>query len=443
MFPVGDLNLVVAGLATVAATVGYACKRKFNTGSIPHIHLAEPRNLSVETAQSSMENLEEKRTGDTKTHSKSPASSSLKRKRPQEDDLNPITANLEYPHNLANIYPVKRARTPTLDSRDTTDKHPTAESDDRSSRVSPKDISITNQRASSDESTAGSPRELPPTKEKNSGTADKIVTGNEVSQSTGDDQSSSAKSPKKAPATASEQVSELPSPPPSPQTVNTQIKAKDKSSPSPTRSNGFAAYAGTASPFASKTPIDKTSVPAWITSVNEDNYSPNGTGVDFLSPVPIAMKSREKHALTKAKATGKPIIEYVTGEENETVELELKGAKLFIKRGDKPFSGGMVGHFKLLAGKENTGKRLLFRREPLWKVSMNVWFNNTVHCSFDEEEHVIRIVLKETVESSDASQKDAPREVVVYALKPSRACSRRDFDEFANALISHPRNDVA
>ena len=31
MFPVGDFNFVVAGIATFAATVGYACKRQLGT----------------------------------------------------------------------------------------------------------------------------------------------------------------------------------------------------------------------------------------------------------------------------------------------------------------------------------------------------------------------------------------------------------------------------
>lgn len=48
----------------------------------------------------------------------------------------------------------------------------------------------------------------------------------------------------------------------------------------------------------------------------------------------------------------------LTGEENEDVELELKGAKLYIKRGDKPFSDGMLGHIKLLSNKSTLDERL-------------------------------------------------------------------------------------
>ena len=74
---------------------------------------------------------------------------------------------------------------------------------------------------------------------------------------------------------------------------------------------------------------------------------------------------------------------------------------------------------------------LVFRREPLWKVSMNIRVQPTVRCSYVAEENVLRIVLKEAIggsgnvgssaaESSDsqAGSGDATnQEVVVYALK--------------------------
>lgn len=37
---------------------------------------------------------------------------------------------------------------------------------------------------------------------------------------------------------------------------------------------------------------------------------------------------------------------------------ELKGAKLFVKRGDKEFSTGMLGHVKLLKDKTTGEERL-------------------------------------------------------------------------------------
>ena len=129
-----------------------------------------------------------------------------------------------------------------------------------------------------------------------------------------------------------------------------------------------------------------------------------------------------------------------------------------MKRGDKPFSDGLIGHIKLLSNRTTLDERicefhhpfffwvsptlisiyllvfylfLVFRREPLWKVSMNIRVHPTVRCSYVPEENVLRIVLKEaiggsgnvgslTAESSEsqAESGDAkPQEVVVYALK--------------------------
>lgn len=48
----------------------------------------------------------------------------------------------------------------------------------------------------------------------------------------------------------------------------------------------------------------------------------------------------------------------VTGEEGEDIELGLKGVKLYIKRGGKDFTNGMLGHIKLLVDKEKRHKRL-------------------------------------------------------------------------------------
>jgi hypothetical protein len=123
----------------------------------------------------------------------------------------------------------------------------------------------------------------------------------------------------------------------------------------------------------------------------------------------------------------------LTGEEDEDVELDLRGAKLFVKRGDNPFSDGMLGHIKLLSNKTTLDERLrepwkstawrvahcilVFRREPLWKVSMNIRMHSNVHCTFDEEENALRLVLKEFIEEVGVPKKDWRGEVVVYALK--------------------------
>lgn len=100
---------------------------------------------------------------------------------------------------------------------------------------------------------------------------------------------------------------------------------------------------------------------------------------------------------------------------------------------------------------------LVFRREPLWKVSMNVRVQPAVRCTFDSEDNVLRIVLKEAVEDSDGPAATRPQELVVYALKVRLAfspllqrlfadvfklqrgrVSKKEFKEFAEALVANP-----
>ena len=96
----------------------------------------------------------------------------------------------------------------------------------------------------------------------------------------------------------------------------------------------------------------------------------------------------------------------------------------------------MVGHLKLLSDRKTLKERLrtptlslpsyytkpdiylVFRREPLWQVSMNVKVNNGVRCTYEREENAIRLVLKEPAGGQlVSSSKDQQLEVVVYALK--------------------------
>ena len=62
--------------------------------------------------------------------------------------------------------------------------------------------------------------------------------------------------------------------------------------------------------------------------------------------------------------------------------------------------------------------RAVFRREPLWKVSMNVRVQSTVRCVFVPEENVLRLILKEEVEST-SEKENKKQELVIYALKVS------------------------
>ncbi|KAH9926989.1 uncharacterized protein B0H18DRAFT_1118729 [Fomitopsis serialis] len=124
----------------------------------------------------------------------------------------------------------------------------------------------------------------------------------------------------------------------------------------------------------------------------------------------------------------------VTGEEDEEVRAEVKGAKIFIKRGESDFGDGIFGHVKLLSHRETADERLIFRREPVWKVSMSVRLCPAVRCTFDEKEGVLRVVLKEVEECHRASPDKRRGNIVVYALKRGKA-TKREFADFALSVI--------
>ncbi|KZP17580.1 hypothetical protein FIBSPDRAFT_864760 [Athelia psychrophila] len=105
-----------------------------------------------------------------------------------------------------------------------------------------------------------------------------------------------------------------------------------------------------------------------------------------------------------------------------------------ILRGNKAFTGGMPGHIKRLAHSERADQRLLFRREPLGKVSMNVPMSPAVRCSFDAEDGILRIVLKEAI-TAEGGNGAGTHELVVYAIKRGRV-PKQDFTEFAETLTA-------
>jgi len=62
----------------------------------------------------------------------------------------------------------------------------------------------------------------------------------------------------------------------------------------------------------------------------------------------------------------------VTGEEDESVSAELRGVKLFVKRGRKEFTDGNFGHIKILTHNERTRlRKSIFHCQM--KVLMTVW----------------------------------------------------------------------
>lgn len=177
---------------------------------------------------------------------------------------------------------------------------------------------------------------------------------------------------------------------------------------------------------------------------NSTSHSANNTPSLFQGPTqsadPLAAHVHEKSTFAT-----------VTGEEGEEVWAELKGAKLFVKRGAREFSGGVLGRVRVLSKHDSESEtasdrricesksqfsdhreRLVerthlavFRREPVWKVSMNVRLGAEVRCTLDEEQGVLRIVLKEAVESDADAKEMTEQEVVVYALKVSSSAYLR------------------
>ena len=63
--------------------------------------------------------------------------------------------------------------------------------------------------------------------------------------------------------------------------------------------------------------------------------------------------------------------------------------------------------------------RTVFRREPIWKVSMSVRLRSAVRCSFDEAQGALRVTLKEQVEDSQEEQ------LIIYALRVRIPCRVR------------------
>lgn len=57
----------------------------------------------------------------------------------------------------------------------------------------------------------------------------------------------------------------------------------------------------------------------------------------------------------------------------------------------------------------------------------------TVKCTFDAEENVLRLILKEFVEQTNVPQKDWKGEVVIYALKV-----RPTLSTYSSVLLTWP-----
>ncbi|KAI0675582.1 hypothetical protein C8Q78DRAFT_1005340 [Trametes maxima] len=177
-------------------------------------------------------------------------------------------------------------------------------------------------------------------------------------------------------------------------------------------STAFQAFSGSSTAFAGafSAAAQRSPVPVWSTTSDD-------VAVDASASDPLAA-----HEYATSTQTT------VTGEEDESVCAELKGAKVFIKRGERDFCEGILGHVKLLKHRETGAERILFRRELVMKVSMNVRLRPLVRCSYDEAQGLLRVTLKELVADTQVEH------IVVYALKRGKA-SRAEFADFAKAVM--------
>ncbi|KAF8448857.1 hypothetical protein L210DRAFT_3627524 [Boletus edulis BED1] len=406
-----EFHFAFCGIATVAATLGYACARR---AVLALASPDEPSKADVEAGPS-----EER---------------SLKRKLDDSDEHDADTEEQSRP--------IKRNRTPPIDQHESDD-------DEWEVIVAPPPYEQP-QEPVQDKSTPHAKQNLTPLREISPQPEEK---GAEAGLCATPQPPQVNLSPNKSETLPASSIA--PSTPPAPAkfaSANAFSAFSGSSSP-------FASYSSTgASPFAISGQIVRTA-PAWRRDdeneldvfgragpANALAPSPNDAAAPATTQSPILSQSKSTPAVPRETKS----FTYLSGEEDETVEAELKGVKLFVKRGRKEFTDGMYGHIKILAQKSALQKtdnedspraeaktdprtRLLFRRDPLGQVSMNVGLHPTVRCHFDTAENILRVIL---MEQATTDTNDSREDVVVYALKPGRA-QKADFQSFANTLCDH------
>ncbi|KAJ6624862.1 hypothetical protein B0H10DRAFT_2212285 [Mycena sp. CBHHK59/15] len=419
MLPAADLNFVVCGLATFAATVGYAFVRKFRplplrrtqTLDQPGPHLrpefsAEAQSGEVvyeEPIDESMSIANGDNAHDTPAQENQAVSQEnpLKRKRVHEHEDYDLDA-LGYPHNLKAIYPNKR-RSGSVSDQDSNETETIEE---------PPEISDSTNIQSTDEAQK---------------VAQKVVDVGAECRRGRHSTDPRLETPKAAPA-----LTDTPRFPKFQTPQRRSYFPTTRSSASP----GFANFAGSgsSSPFGSFGPSKEPVLgrPVWASSDADAAQTTLEATVDANTEATAPALAAAKNTVPLSTPQTP-----LTGEEEEEVCLELKAVKLYIKRDEDSFSGAMLGHIKLLSHNTTHSKRLLFRREPLWKVSMNVRMQTTVRCTFDSQEDILRVALKELGEKQDFSE----AQTVIYAFKPGRGCRKSDFRAFSESLLAHARQD--
>ncbi|KAG1823126.1 hypothetical protein EV424DRAFT_1538619 [Suillus variegatus] len=385
MLPITEFQFAFCGIATFAATFGYACARRASSLG------AQPRHVDVE-----------------------PEEKSLKRKLDESD------AESEEEQER----PVKRSRTPPNDHEDELSSHLLHIKRPRMRHP------ILNQLVQQEVSTVA-----------------------QVGAAQVEDVAPSANEPAPEAHTPPATIANENTQPAEPQTEEADeprpVTPPPPSAPKPVTHGpnvtAFSSFANTKSPFTkySNTPFPSSTsafTPAWRCGESRtrnfpvDNapvLCPNDNAIS-PSPNEVAETSSAGALGDRTQAsTSSKVSSLVTGEEDESVSSELKGVKIFIKRGRKEFTNGNFGHIKVLTQDERT--RLLFRRDPLGQVSMNVALRSAVRCHYDAGESILRVVLMEQVAAEGKEPKD---EVVIYALKPGRA-PKADFKVFAETLCAN------
>ncbi|KAN0088203.1 hypothetical protein V8E55_005260 [Tylopilus felleus] len=429
MLPISEFHFAFCGIATVAATLGYACARRAAL-SLATSH--EPSKVDVEA-------------GPTEERS-------LKRKLDESDEHDTDVEEQSRP--------MKRNRTPPADKHDS--------DEDEWELVAPPPYEQVVALQQSEEPVQD--KSTPPQQDAHSIEQDttpiRVPTPPAQSPQPEEKEQEARRCASPHPPQVNLSPNEPEIPPARPVTPpRPAVPAKFESL------NAFSAFSGSSSPFSSYSNASGTSpfalsgqtakaAPAWrrVNESGSDMFS-RVSSVNALAPSPNDTATSTKTALSQSKTAfsvpketpslAKPPT-CLTGEEDETIEAELKGVKLFIKRGRKEFTDGMYGHVKILAQKgtpkrttnentvgtdaeNNSRTRLLFRRDPLGQVSMNVGVHPTIRCHFDAAENILRVIVMEKV-TMDAN--DSKEDIVVYALKPGRV-QKADFQSFAKTLCDH------
>ncbi|KAJ4474938.1 hypothetical protein J3R30DRAFT_3776549 [Lentinula aciculospora] len=418
MFPLLDYNLVYCGMATFAATVGYNGDTVFGLED-PIGPVTESKNLF---SNNSLEGIDAMMVSAASPYEPMftipdpplPAvvrGPSLKRKQMHDHDENNVP--LEYPYNLAALYPNKRSKTPPSTSEN-------AKSDERIPE--PKEF---------EEKVCVEPDPAPENLIK--------PVGDSFEQPASKRQQRRPSPSVANPAPSSSDIEGVVAKTGSLASKNDIVQRSVSKAAPVSQTFAFESFAtATPTPFSFNNGILASGAsmrPVWSTT---SSFRKRHSFLDKLEDDAADLEGGETHALRLVSPQDAPsytqgnskLIEQVdvTGEEDEDIQCELKGVKLFVKRGSNDYSGGILGQVKYLVDRKTSCQRLLFRREPLWQISMNARLQPTVRCTFDPQECILRLLLAESSASRAA-------EIIVYALKPGRFCSRKEFQTFAESVI--------